>query len=160
DLAAGPVPGFFNPYVDPTPNDLSDNPTNPAFAAQYGNILPCANNLVGGCTNTEAFQQVVPDAIQALLNARENPDAPFSLAGFLPNPRENYSDVTTYMLVAGLEGSIPGTDWTWEAFVNHGLSRTLSRQTGFYSMQRLRSVFTAPNMGQNFIGQSNQFAGT
>jgi len=159
DLAAGPVPGFFNPYVDPTPGNLADNPTNPAFRTLYGNILPCANSAIGGCTNTQAFQQVVPDTIEALLNARTNPNAPFSLAGFLPNPRENYSDVTTYMLVAGLEGSIPGTDWTWEAFVNHGLSRTLSRQTGFYSMQRLRAVFTAPNFGQNFVGQSNQFAG-
>jgi len=151
--------GIFLPYNDPTPNVLSDNPTNPAFASRYGTILPCANSAIGGCTNTQAFEQVVPDNIEELLAARSNPNAPFSLLGFLPNPRENYSDVTTYTMVAGLEGSIPGTDWTWEAFVNHGISRTLSRQTGMYSLQRLRAVFTAPNMGQNFQFQSNAFGG-
>src|SRR5690606_37156265 len=104
-------------------------------------------------------EQVVPANIQQLLAARTNPNAPFSLAGFLPSPRENYSDVTTYTLIAGLEGEIPGTDWTWEAFVNHGQSRTHSRQTGMYSLSRLRAVFTAPNMGQNFSYTSNQFGG-
>src|SRR5690606_28711886 len=74
-------------------------------------------------------------------------------------PRATYSDVTTYTLIAGLEGAVPGTDWTWEAFVNHGLSRTLSRQTGMYSLSRLRAVFTAPNFGQGFSYTSNQFGG-
>jgi iron complex outermembrane receptor protein len=152
----------FVPYADATPGNLADNPTNPAFTALYGGanpILACANSAVGGCTNTQAFEAVVPASIETLLAARPNPNGTVSLAGFLPNPRENYSDVTTYSLVAGLEGYVPGTDWTWELFVNHGLSRTLSRQTGMYSMQRLRAVFTAPNFGQGFRFQSNQFAG-
>ena len=39
---------------------------------------------------------------------------------------------------AGLEGSIPDTDWTWEAFVNHGELHTFARQTGIYSLMRTR----------------------
>jgi outer membrane receptor protein involved in Fe transport len=162
DKVAAPNPIFgtvYNPYVDPTPNDLSDNPTNPAFQAQYGSFLPCANNPVGGCSNTDVFEQVVPQQLQALLNSRTDPNAPISLSGFLPTPRATYSDVTTYSLIAGLEGSIPGTDWTWEAFVNHGISRTLSRQTGMYSLERMRAVFTAPNFGQNFSDRGNDFGG-
>lgn len=151
-------PAYQNPAVPSSV--LPDGSTNPAFQAQFP-FLNCVGfqTGVGGCTNTEAFQQVVPDQIQALLNARDDPNAPFSLAGFMPNPRANYSEVTTYMLVAGLEGSVPGTDMTWEAFVNHGQSQTWSRQTGMYSMQRLRGVFTAPNFGQNFSYTSNQYSG-
>ncbi len=161
-----------NGYQDPTPGVLTDNPTNPQFVngianttfRGYNGILPCAtpgtpeyNGGVGGCTNTEAFQAVVPQGIQNILTGSGATNA--TLAGFLPLPRETFSDVTTYTLVAGLEGSIPSTDWTWEAFVNHGLSRTLSRQTGMYSLERIRAVFTAPNFGQNFSYRGNSFGG-
>src|SRR5690606_460248 len=60
---------------------------------------------------------------------------------------------------AGLEGYVPGTDWTWEAFVNHGVARTLSRQTGYYSLNRLRAVISAPNFGQNFEYTGNPYGG-
>ncbi len=135
---------------------------NPAFINIYRGILPCATPgdpgyNPTGCTNTEAFQAVVPDSIEALLNARPNPNGRVALAGMLPNPRQSFQDVTTYTLVAGLEGSVPGTDWTWEAFVNHGIARTISRQTGYYSLQRLRAVVTAPNMGQNFRYTGNPY---
>ncbi|GEM_PF-241663 len=149
-LASPTVPGAFIP--------------NPAFNAIYSGILPCAT--VGnagynptGCTNTEVFQQVVPQSIQDILNARANPNARVQLAGPLPNPRQSYQDVTTYTLIAGFEGSVPGTDWTWEAFVNHGSARTLSRQTGYYSLNRLRAVVTAPNFGQKFTGTGNIYGG-
>jgi len=135
---------------------------NPAFNAIYSGILPCAT--VGhagynptGCENREVFQQVVPQSIQDILNSRANPNARVQLAGPLPNPRQSYQDVTTYTLVAGFEGSVPGTDWTWEAFVNHGSARTVSRQTGYYSLNRLRAVITAPNFGQNFSAVGNPY---
>jgi iron complex outermembrane recepter protein len=178
----GQVPGILNSYQNPAvpsavittqtaaldangnPIIVSTNTPNPAFISRYRGILPCATPgdpgfNPTGCTNTQAFEQVVPASIKALLNARTNPNGNVSLSGFLPNPRANYSDVTTYTLIAGFEGSVPGTDWTWEAFVNHGASSTYSRQTGMYSLQRLRAVFTAPNFGQNFKYQSNQYGG-
>ena len=135
---------------------------NPAFNAIYSGILPCATaGSAGynptGCTNTEVFQAVVPEDIQQLLNARSNPNGRVQLAGPLPNPRQSYQDVTTFTLIAGLEGSVPGTDWTWEAFVNYGKARTISRQVGYYSLNRLRAVMSAPNFGQNFTGTGNAF---
>jgi outer membrane receptor protein involved in Fe transport len=137
---------------------------NPAFNNIYKGILPCATlgnpgYNATGCTNTEVFQAVVPGSIQQLLNARATPNARVQLAGPLPNPRQSYQDVTTYTLIAGLQGSVPGTDWTWEAFVNHGIARTISRQTGYYSLNRLRAVITAPNFGQKFSGTGNQYGG-
>jgi len=137
---------------------------NPAFIQRYQNILPCATpGSAGynptGCTNTQVFQNVVPDSIEALLNARPNPNARVQLTGLLPNPRESYQDVTTYSLIGGFQGSVPTTDWTWEAFLSHGISRTLSRQTGYYSLNRLRGVISAPNFGQNFSATGNQYGG-
>jgi len=157
---------FWGTYKNPViPSSVNpDGTTNQAFVNLYNGILPCAtpgsagyqNN---GCSNTQVFEQVVPQQLQALLNSRTNPNGSVSLSGFLPAPRATYSDVTTYTLIAGLEGSIPGTDWTWEAFVNHGISRTLSRQTGMYSLERMRALFTAPNFGQNFSSKGNAFGG-
>jgi len=142
-------------YVDATPGDLSDNPTNPLFQARYGNMLSCALNPIGGCTNTQAFEQVIPQDLQTLLAGRTNPNAAIDLRAMFPNDRETYSDVTTYNLVAGLEGSIPGTDWTWEAFVNHSVSTTASRQSGMYGLERVRAIYTSPNFGQDFTYRGN-----
>ncbi len=145
----------FAPYVDPTPNDLTDNPTNPAFRTAYGGFLSCALNPTGGCTNTQAFQQAIPADLQTLLNGRTDPNAPFDLTAMFPNKRETFSDVQTYNLVAGLEGTVPGTDFTWEAFVNHSVSTTSSRQTGMYSLERVRALYTSPNFGQGFSRTGN-----
>ena len=179
--------GPFAPeiYVDPTPGTLLDNPTNPAFRDRYSN-LNCAGFAtgVGGCTNTEAFQQVIPTELAYLLSNRtrvagpgdpgyiaptpENPNPtqprvvdaansnqPFELGAMFPRQRETFSDVMTYNLIGGLEGSVPGTDFTWEAFVNHSVATTSSRQTGMYSLERVRALFTAPNFGQGFEATGN-----
>jgi len=155
DSVFNPATFVTSPYVDPTPGTLADNPTNAAFQTQYGSILACARSTVGGCTNTQAFEQVIPDDLQTLLNGRTQPNGPIDLTAMFPNKRETFSDVETYNLVAGLEGYIPGTDFTWEAFVNHSVSTTSSRQTGMYSLARVRSVYGSPNFGQNFSYRGN-----
>jgi outer membrane receptor protein involved in Fe transport len=153
-------------YTDPTPTVFTDNPTNPIFINRYSGILPCAtpgnaayrvvNGVpTGGCTNTQVFTQVIPDQIEAALNSRPNPNANVTLTGFLPNDREVFTDVFTYNMTGGFEGKIPGTDWTWEAFVNHGVSNTLVRQTGVYSLMRTRAVISSPNFGQNATFRGN-----
>ena len=150
----------FNGYVDPTPNDLSDNPTNPAFATLYGGssnalLAACANSPIGGCTNFQAIGQFMPAEIQAALNARPNPNAPVQLNYGIPEARTVFTDVDTYNLTAGLEGSIPGTDWTWEAFANFGESITFAKQTGTYSLSRARSLIQAPGFGLEYMNNSN-----
>ena len=148
------------PFVDPTPNDLSDNPTNPAFRTLYGSspnavLAACANSAVGGCSNNQAIGQFFPAALQTALNSRPNPNNPVQLNYGIPEPRTVFTDVDTYNITAGLEGSVPGTDWTWEAFVNHGESTTFAKQTGTYSLSRTRSLIQAPGFGLNFVNNSN-----
>ncbi|MBO9518104.1 MAG: TonB-dependent receptor plug domain-containing protein, partial [Porphyrobacter sp.] len=156
-------------YSDATPNDLSDNPTNPAFATQYGNQFACAANALGGCSNNDVIGQFLPAELQQILNSRTRParpgepgynadpalngtvsgaNEPWQMSTLMPDDRETFTDVMTYNLVAGLQGSVPGTDWTWEAFVNHGESHTFARQTGIYSLERVQTVLTSPGFGR------------
>jgi len=170
-----------SPYVDPTPGDLSDNPTNPQFAAIYADQFACANlgaNPLGGCTNNQLFGQFLPADVQTLLNARQrravrgdaeyNPSLPanqqpiipaandpLTLFYNVPENRSGYTDVTTYELIAGFEGSVPGTDWTWQAFGQHGVNETFTQQNGFFSLSRLRTVLTSPQFGTGFTTNSN-----
>jgi outer membrane receptor protein involved in Fe transport len=142
-------------YTDPTPGDLSDNPTNPVFTQLYGNNFACANNALGGCSNNQVIGQFFPAQLQEALNSRPNPNAPVQLNYGIPEPRTVLTDVTTYNMTAGFEGAIPGTDWTWEAFVNHGESVTFARQTGTYSLTRARSLLQAPGFGLDYVNNSN-----
>ena len=146
-------------YVDPTPNDLTDNPTNPRFTTLYGSQFACANNALGGCTNNQVIGQFLPADLQYVLENRANPNAPWQMFGYMPDDRETFTDVMTYNITTGLEGSIPGTDWTWEAFVNHGESHTYARQTGVYDLERVQSVLTAPAFGRGLNIQGNQESG-
>ncbi|MEO6154048.1 MAG: TonB-dependent receptor plug domain-containing protein, partial [Croceibacterium sp.] len=73
-------------FVDATPANLADNPTNSAFTASYGNQFACAAGAAtpgtvagtsvatGGCTNNQVIGQFLPGNIQALLNSRPNPN--------------------------------------------------------------------------------------
>ncbi|RIV82425.1 TonB-dependent receptor [Aurantiacibacter xanthus] len=69
--------------------------------------------------------------------------------------REASTDVQTYNVTGGFEGSVPGTDWTWEAFVQHGESQTSTVITGIASLSRLREVLTSPDWGRGFSAQGN-----
>lgn len=98
----------------------------------------------------------LPEGLWTLLDSRDNPDAPFGITAMMPDDRETFTDVITYNIVAGLEGRIPDTDWTWDASVNHGASITTAKQTGIYSLSRLRAVMTAPNFGEGFSATGNE----
>ena len=149
----------FGTYTDPTPGDLADNPTNPAFTDVYGGQFACANNALGGCTNNQVIGQFLPDEMQYLLDSRPYPNAPFQMQSYMPDDRETFTDVQTFSLLTGFEGSIPGTDWTWEVFVNHGESATFARQTGVYSLERVQTLLSAPGFGRGFSRTGNQESG-
>ena len=98
----------------------------------------------------------IPAEILAVIDSRPDPTAPVVLEARWPLPRASETDVTTYNMVVGLEGMIPGLDWTWEAFGSHGETHTNGFQTGFASLQRFRYVMGLPNFGagMNVTGNS------
>ena len=69
--------------------------------------------------------------------------------------RQARTDVFTYSIVAGFQGKVPGTDWTWELYGSQGESETNSLITGTASLERFRAVISSPDWGAGFKKQGN-----
>jgi len=146
----GPIVGGWGVILDPAKISRSilpagvlqvlDSRVGPATPGQAGYIAPTPAN---------------PNPVQPIVSQA---NAPFTLQALMPEPRETDTDVDTFNFTAGLQGSVPGSDWTWEIFTNHGESSTFANQTGIYSLSRLRAVITAPDFGKGFKAQGNQGA--
>jgi outer membrane receptor protein involved in Fe transport len=104
--------------------------------------------------------RAIPASLQTILNSRADPTGPWQLTQYLNYAnRTSQVNVTTYNMLAGLQGKVPGTDWTWELYGSHGESETGSQQRGFASLERYRTIVTAPNWGAGFRGQGNATGG-
>jgi hypothetical protein len=105
--------------------------------------------------------RAVPADLKDILDSRADPAGPWQLTYYLNSAnRQNRVDVFTYSLLAGLDGKILGTDWTWEAYASQGESETSSLVTGAASLDRFRSIIESPNWGAGFSSQGNpEFAG-
>jgi len=97
----------------------------------------------------------IPADLQTILDSRPDAAAPYALRAMLPFNRASKTDVFTYNLTVGLDGKVPGSDWTWTLFGQQGESETNVLQTGFVSLQRLRAVMQAPNWGAGFTATGN-----
>lgn len=148
-----PGPIFAGWGVDVDPDTLDDDqlPTG-LWTLLNSRTRPARPGEPEYITPTEE----VPNPVQPIVSGSGDP---FTLTTLMPDERQTFTDVTTYSLVAGLEGTIPGTDFTWEAFVNHGVSQTFALQTGVYSLERLRTVLQSGNFGEGFIRQGNAVQG-
>ena len=104
--------------------------------------------------------RAVPAEVQTLLDNRADPTQNWRLTYYLDYAdRTDDLDVYTYNLLAGFQGEIPGTDWTWEVYASEGESETSALQQGFASLERFRAVISAPNWGQGFSSQGNPLFG-
>ena len=105
--------------------------------------------------------RVLPAQLATLLASRPDPTGAWQLTQNLDYAnRTSQIDVTTYNMLAGVDGKIPGTDWTWEVYGSRGESDTDSAENGFASLERYRAIVTAPNWGKGFTAQGNSlFAG-
>ena len=117
---------------------------------------PAVNGWTVNLDPTKINPAILPDDLRTLLNSRPDPNGVFTMQALLFDDRETFSDVTTYNMTAGLEGFIPGTAFSWEAFVSHGISATQTKQTGVNSLARFQAIVGAPNFGAGFVGSGNQ----
>lgn len=103
----------------------------------------------------------LPANLTALLNARTDPNANWSPTGYVPGlgNRETITDNYTYNMLFGFEGSIPGSDWSWDVTWNRGESATVFLTDGVASLERLRAVMSAPFFGRGFVQQGNAAGG-
>ncbi|MEJ1965469.1 MAG: TonB-dependent receptor [Gammaproteobacteria bacterium] len=99
----------------------------------------------------------VPPALQALLQSRTNATAPWALdqtTNRIPGIGPEHSTTTSnvYQVLAGLNGVIPGIDWTWDAYASQGRTTTLtSLDNGFVSLQNYKNIISAPHYGRNYV---------
>jgi len=142
---------------------LGNGNTNPDYlpGGKFG--LNCGP--VGGCTNSQVFP--VPSELGTLLSSRGVPgpngwipigaNGPFQLNQYLNflGDRISKTDTFTYQLIAGLEGKIPGLDWTYEVYGSHGQTRGNGNLSNVASLERYRAIMDAPNYGVNFHAQGN-----
>ena len=154
-----------------TPSSLgANNNTNLDFLAA-GTVSPLGIGtgkfgldcpVTGGCTNSQVFP--VPDEVALLLASRTGAAAtqPFYVN---LNPgdiarRTTLNHNQTFQMLLGLEGTIPGTDWTWEVFGSHGQTTARTELYGYLSVERLAAVLNAPNYGygSTFTGNGTPLA--
>lgn len=136
--------GVFGQALFAHVETFTRNEPGPIFAGWGADVSP-----------TGLDRDQLPDDLWALLDSRSDPDADFTVTTLLPENRETFTDVTTYSMIAGFEGEVPGTDWSWDTFVSHGVSSTFAKQTGIYSLERVRAVLAAPNFGEGFSSTGN-----
>jgi outer membrane receptor protein involved in Fe transport len=102
--------------------------------------------------------RAIPGELATLLNSRPDPTGDYQLVYYLNNVLGNRAstvDVFSYQMLGGFEGTIPGGNWTWEAYASKGQSETSSLLTGVASLERFRAVVSAPNWGAGFSAQGN-----
>lgn len=135
-------------------------------------LAPAASNVpteLRSILDSRVIPVDTPDALRNMLNcdpsavagtAGSGASCDYQLTYYLNFAnREARTDVFTYNMLAGFEGSIPGTDWTWELYGSHGESETSALITGAVSLERFRAVVASPNWGAGFSSQGNPLFG-
>lgn len=142
---------IYAPSVDGEGNTVADYLPGGRFGLNCG--------PVGGCTKSEVWPK--SPELQFLLDSRPDPEAPVELGTATPwfGNQKNTVTTLTYQFLAGLEGRLPVRDWTWEAYVSSGVSRTENELVGTTSTQRWRYVINQPNYGTGLFQQGNQEGG-
>ncbi len=92
----------------------------------------------------------LPSALETLLNARPTPGAPWTLYQSTdytgPVSVTNTTDV--WQALAGLKGTLPFRDWTWDAYASRGNTHIQADYTGLPSLQRYQYLVALPNFGK------------
>jgi outer membrane receptor protein involved in Fe transport len=158
------------------PSRAADGSTLPAYLPGGSLGLNCP--ATGGCTNSQAFP-VSPELAALLdargpnvyptpTAANPNPnrifdpvtgeeipsygaDSRWYLAGtfdFLP-PRTIENNTNLFQVLGGLRGDLGLGDWTWEAYLSHGATRTDLDYIGWVSSRRWQALAQSPNYGRN-----------
>jgi outer membrane receptor protein involved in Fe transport len=148
-LNCGPTGGCTNSQVFPVSPELATLLASRVVPVVAGETAAArASRLANlGCAPT-----VVPGA------AGSGANCTFALNQFLKQlgERRTVNNNLSFQLLAGFNGKVPGTDWTWEIFGSHGETVAKTDQLGFGSVQRWRAVVSSPNYGVGFNATGNQ----
>lgn len=91
----------------------------------------------------------VPDELATILDARPNPNAPWTLYKQLDylGPRQISTNTYTYEMLAGVRGDVGFRDWTFDLFASHGRTNANTDYSGFADLARYQDLIARPNYG-------------
>lgn len=99
----------------------------------------------------------IPDSLASLLDSRANPAASWQYGrqvSFM-GPIQTTTQTDVFQVLAGLKGQIPGLDWTWEVYGQHGRTSVLAEIVdGGTRFSRLQELMAAPFYGRNYVSPS------
>ncbi|MBK6674102.1 MAG: TonB-dependent receptor [Proteobacteria bacterium] len=160
---AFPVPAEMRTLLNSRPDPLLINANSPFNGMSVCELRELDVNATAG---RQAAQRTTTGGTAYTVQMDPNtgdtfkicgPNSPWRVAtqmGFLP-PRGTFNTITNYQLFAGLKGDLGLKDWTWDAYISQGESRTLTEYVGYVSSQNYYNIMSAPNYGQGFTATSN-----
>jgi outer membrane receptor protein involved in Fe transport len=95
------------------------------------------------------LQNPVPAGLAALLASRPDPTADWTLYRQFDfwGPMEGRTKTNTYQITAGLKGTLPISDWTWDAYASNGSTDGKITISHMPSYQRYQKVVGSPGYG-------------
>ncbi len=117
----------------------------------YCSTQTLAAGTNANCAATRA-NYPMPAQLATLLDSRPNRDAPWTLESTLSylGPRIAEISTTVFQVMAGLDGTLPFKDWTWEGYVSHGETNIDDNmKSGFASVQRYSQILNTASNGTN-----------
>jgi len=91
----------------------------------------------------------VPPGLAALLASRPDPTAPWTLYRQFDfwGPMDGDTKTNNYQITAGLKGTLPISDWTWDAYASNGSTSGTINTGHLPSYQRYQRVVSSPGYG-------------
>ena len=132
------------------------------FASSHtSTILFSTPFITGWAVNIprDASHPISPE-LATLLDSRANPAAPWELQ-IIPGanswfpPRSTVDDTMVWQMTAGLKGTVPHTDFTWDLYGSHGQSTDYAQSNGAASLERYVALLSSPNYGAGQTLTSN-----
>jgi iron complex outermembrane recepter protein len=126
---------------------------------QRGGLPPAIT--VWQAANVPRDGRALPAALNALLDSRPNPAAPWALFQVMDynGPIEPVNTNDVWQVLAGLSGELMGGDWTWDAYASRGDTVITAENFRMPSWQRYNDVINAPNFGRGRVTRADGGSG-
>lgn len=124
---------------------------------QYATYSPASS--MWQATIPRHASNALPAGMTTLLDSRPNPSAPWPLFRALDYLGSITTEVVsdTYQLMAGVEGSLPNRDVTWEAYVSSGGTEQTGHFSNIASFQRYQYLLQQPDYGRGSFLVGNNY---
>src|SRR5207302_2051077 len=145
----------------PSPTNLPSQAAVNALFSVYGQVLYVDSDVFtssgrsltqfGTLTTIPVTNPFIPADLGALLATRPNPNAPFTWNGrYVGLSVKSWDEqYTTAQYLAGLRGSLPLKDWTWDVFASYDTTDHLQSNQNAVLKSQVQNLLNAPDGGNS-----------